>query len=233
MTFDQETGEVYAKGNGHAAPARPASRTLPQPAYDVLNAALAKAIKALPPFIANNRAGKFPYADLRTILETVKPILDAHDVRIRQGEETSFSFDEGGGVKGRLAVIYTDLVHTQTGQFERTQVTIPYTKLDAQGAGSALTYGRRYTLLAALGMTNAEADDDGDDTAPKPMDKAAPDSAELVRMKGSIDKIKSPTDLVEWRTKAENVKAYNRLSEGERERLKLHYDAHGTKLVGE
>ena len=159
MEHDQETGEVYT--NGHA---KPQQRREPrnQPAYDMLGAALGKAVKDLPPFIANNKTGKFPYADLRTILEVVKPALQAHDIRIRQGEETSFSFDEGGGMKGRLSVVYTDLVHTPTGQYERTQITIPYTKLDAQGVGSAMTYGRRYTLLAALGMTNAEADDDGE-----------------------------------------------------------------------
>ena len=228
MEHDQETGEVYT--NGHA---KPQQRREPrnQPAYDMLGAALGKAVKDLPPFIANNKTGKFPYADLRTILEVVKPALQAHDIRIRQGEETSFSFDEGGGMKGRLSVVYTDLVHTPTGQYERTQITIPYTKLDAQGVGSALTYGRRYTLLAALGMTNAEADDDGESTMPVQMDGAAPDSGDLVRLKGAIDKVKTPTELIEWRAKAENVKAYNRLSEGERERLKLHYDARGKALT--
>jgi hypothetical protein len=40
-------------------------------------------------------------------------------------------------------------------------LSIPVTKIDAQSRGSALSYCRRYSLCAALGISSGEDDDDG------------------------------------------------------------------------
>mgnify|MGYP002132282933 FL=1 len=50
-------------------------------------------------------------------------------------------------------------------------MSVPVTKPDAQGAGSALTYMRRYALAAVVGVV--QADDDGNAaSSPKPVVKA-------------------------------------------------------------
>jgi hypothetical protein len=47
----------------------------------------------------------------------------------------------------------------------------------AQAAGSALTYGRRYALTAALGIVTAEDDDDGHAITAAPVPQPAPRGA--------------------------------------------------------
>jgi hypothetical protein len=49
-------------------------------------------------------------------------------------------------------------VHT-SGEWIEQEMSVPVTKPDAQGAGSALTYMRRYALAAFVGIV--QADDDG------------------------------------------------------------------------
>ena len=47
----------------------------------------------------------------------------------------------------------------ESGQWIRTWVKIPVQKLTAQEIGTAVTYGRRYSLAAIAGI--AQHDDDG------------------------------------------------------------------------
>ncbi len=60
----------------------------------------------------------------------------------------------------------TILMH-ESGEFVGGTLSIPVTKADAQGYGSALTYARRYALCALVGI--APGEDDGDAAS-----KAAP-----------------------------------------------------------
>jgi hypothetical protein len=50
------------------------------------------------------------------------------------------------------------IIHT-SGEWIATTVTIPVTKPDAHGLGSALTYGRRYSVSALLAISADEDDD--------------------------------------------------------------------------
>lgn len=91
---------------------------------------------------------KSKYADLSSVIDAVKqPLLDAGIV-FTQGVH-----DAEGGV-----AIETMLLHT-SGEWISSTLRIPATKQDAQGYGSAITYGRRYGLQAICGVP-AE-DDDG------------------------------------------------------------------------
>jgi hypothetical protein len=83
--------------------------------------------------------------------------------------------------------------------------------------GSAITYGRRYSLLAALGLATDEADDDGDRATPKGIE-APSHSANLDALLASLEKAKAKSEaaaLVEWKSDQKNITKYNRLSEGE------------------
>jgi hypothetical protein len=64
----------------------------------------------------------------------------------------------------------TILAHS-SGEWIKQTMEVPVTKPDAQGAGSAITYMRRYALAAVVGVV--QADDDGNAaSSPKPVVKA-------------------------------------------------------------
>jgi len=66
----------------------------------------------------------------------------------------------------------TLLAHFESGEFVQSTITLaPVKDNNPQAVGSALTYARRYTLSAVLGLPIGEDDDDGHQ-ASKP--KAAP-----------------------------------------------------------
>ena len=95
------------------------------------------------------RGGRYTYADLADVLDVVRPVLARHHLALlqplsRDGEPT--------------ITIHTLLVHSSGHVLEWLfQVQSGAT---AQATGSALTYGRRYALTAALGVA-AGGDDDG------------------------------------------------------------------------
>jgi len=100
---------------------------------------------------AENPHFKSKYADIASIIEALKP-LSKHGLAFAQFPETA---EEG-------IIVSTLLMHT-SGQWLRTDVPIPVSKADAQGYGSAITYGRRYGLQALCGL--AADDDDGNAAA--------------------------------------------------------------------
>ncbi len=53
-----------------------------------------------------------------------------------------------------------------SGEWIEDTLAVPVGKADAQGMGSAATYGRRYALAAALGI--AQVDDDGNAASDRP-----------------------------------------------------------------
>jgi hypothetical protein len=90
------------------------------------------------------------YADLEAVIDAVKSALNGAGISILQG----VSGDEGG----RFVRVDTRLLHT-SGEWIEDSCIVPTSKADAQGAGSAITYGRRYGLQSLVGLP-AE-DDDG------------------------------------------------------------------------
>lgn len=92
---------------------------------------------------------KSKYADLAEVWNTIREPLSKNGLSVVQAPV---------GIDGRSVKILTMLLH-KSGQYIRTVTTIPCAKSDAQGIGSALTYGRRYALSALVGI--AQEDDDG------------------------------------------------------------------------
>jgi len=90
----------------------------------------------------------YEYADLPTILATVRPALLQQGVLVAQ---------EAGALDGRTAIT-TRLSHAPSGQWLEVGPLIVPNAGDPQAVGSAITYGRRYQLLALLGLA-AEDDD--------------------------------------------------------------------------
>ena len=89
------------------------------------------------------------YADLSACVEAVIDALNSHGIALMQ--QTSECAD---GV-----IVETVLIHESGESITSGKLHVPASKQDAQGYGSALTYARRYSLMAACGI--APEDDDG------------------------------------------------------------------------
>ena len=132
--------------------------------------AIVKAAAELGPIAkdATNPAFRNKYATLDAIMEQVRPVLAKHGLAVMQGVTHPETVD--GRVVG-LAV-ETRLLHL-SGEWIASTVTLPVEKATAQGAGSAISYGRRYGLSAMLGLT-AEDDDGNAASAPRPAQRSTP-----------------------------------------------------------
>lgn len=108
---------------------------------------------------SNNPHFKSKYADLGNVMDACLPALNAVGIAVIQptGED-----DHGRYVE-------TILIHGESGESLACRVPLIVGKNDMQGYGSAVTYGRRYGLMAMAGI--APEDDDGNAAA-----KAAPKS---------------------------------------------------------
>lgn len=97
---------------------------------------------------STNPAFKSKYADLAGVVEAVVPALNDNGIAVLQ----SPAFD------GECVALTTTLLH-ESGSSVSSTLRMRPTKLDPQGIGSAVTYARRYALLAMSGA--APEDDDG------------------------------------------------------------------------
>ena len=123
---------------------------------------------------STNPAFKSRYADLAVVVEAVIPALNESGIAVIQ----SPSFD------GDLVSVTTVLLH-ESGSSVTGTLSMRPTKMDPQGVGSAITYARRYALLAMAGA--APEDDDGhaasqpgNDRAPTP--PISQDQADALRV---------------------------------------------------
>ena len=96
------------------------------------------------------------YADLSACVEAVVDSLNANGIMLMQKCHES---DTG-------VIVETVFIHESGEMFDAGKLHVPASKLDAQGYGSALTYARRYSLMAACGI--APEDDDGNATSKRP-----------------------------------------------------------------
>jgi hypothetical protein len=90
------------------------------------------------------------YAELATVVATAAPVASKHGLAVSQW----IGYDSEG-----RDVLTTILMHT-SGQYLAETMLLRPVKLDPQAQGSATTYGRRYSYMAALGLV-ADDDDDG------------------------------------------------------------------------
>jgi hypothetical protein len=103
---------------------------------------------------ANAGQYSYTYADLRDALATIRPVFASNGLAVTQ----TASAEEHD------VVVWTTILH-ESGQFLTTQpVRFPVGKT-IQQSGSAITYARRYALMAVCGL--ATEDDDGASAAPR------------------------------------------------------------------
>lgn len=98
---------------------------------------------------SNNPHFKTKYADLGAVWAACRDALTSNGLSVVQFP--------GELIENRMTMT-TMLMHS-SGQWMRETLSIPLSKVDAQGYGSATTYARRYALAAVVGV--CPEDDDG------------------------------------------------------------------------
>lgn len=121
-----------------------------------LAAALVKAQGAMPDLQRDkiNPAFRSRYLSLEKLLEEVLPVLNRHELAVTQWP--TFVETE----TGVLPALRTILVHGPTGEQMQDTMLLREEKQTPQGQGSAITYAKRYALMALCGLS-ADEDDDG------------------------------------------------------------------------
>lgn len=105
------------------------------------------------------------FASLGATIEEVRPVLASHDLAVLQSAVLTS--------EGKTLDVETRLVH-KSGEWLASTTPVPIAKMDPQGAGSALTYGRRYGLQALLCLSTENDDDGNAASRPQPAKRSAP-----------------------------------------------------------
>ena len=162
--------------------------------------ALVKAQKAFGPALksSTNPHFKSRYADLSACVEAVIEGLNGAGIALvqRTSEDTT-------GV-----TVETVFIHESGEMLECGKLHVPAAKHDPQGYGSALTYARRYSLMAACGI--APEDDDGNAASkPRKQEEAPPpiNADQAIEIQDLIDETKTDVaGLLDWVSKNTNTK---------------------------
>jgi hypothetical protein len=128
--------------------------------------ALAKARKVFKPVLktSSNPFFKSKYADLAEVIDATKDGLSDNDLAITQ--PCCF-------LKSDQSVeVHTFMGH-KSGEWIHSILEMPVTKQDAQGVGSAITYGRRYAYSGMVSVAS-EVDDDGEGAVARPAKEINP-----------------------------------------------------------
>lgn len=111
---------------------------------------------------AENPHFKAKYATLAAMTKHALPLLAQHQLAI-----TQIPMPDPDPKRVRVVTV---LLHPSE-QWVRSELSMPLEKATAQGVGSAITYAKRYSFGAMIGLASTEEDDDGQE-ASKPAAKA-------------------------------------------------------------
>lgn len=165
------------------------------------------------------------YADLSSVRDASLPHLNKFGLSALQFPRLLAA---DGGV---LVEIETLLMH-DSGQWISDVLSIPVTKVDAQGVGSAITYGRRYALSAITSV--APVDDDANAAVGERKgsdDSSAPAGAMSVVTVGikQITKKDNPGRASKFTVFTTDGKSYSTIKKADAETAKLAQEA-GNKV---
>lgn len=107
-----------------------------------------------PTFDSANPHFRSKFASLASVRNAVVPVLAAEGLAISQKPSVA---------NGEVVV---DTVLMYGNERDVSTLTMPVAKADAQGIGSAITYARRYALMAVCGVVGDD-DDDGNQAVAK------------------------------------------------------------------
>lgn len=117
-----------------------------------------KVLNEVPNFVTDEtaQAGNrtYKYLNLATILKTIKPVFEKHGLAFSQ----RVTFDNAGEARQVIGTVETIIFDDEE---QMVACSYPFFVTgDPQQVGSAITYARRYSLYAVLGIF-PDKDDDG------------------------------------------------------------------------
>lgn len=95
------------------------------------------------------------FAKFEDIDRVVRPILQRHGLALR------FDVGESNGTVTVRPILSHSNGHTERGEAMKLPLDTSGSKNNTQGAGSAVSYGKRYTMCAMLNIITEGSDDDG------------------------------------------------------------------------
>ena len=140
---------------------------------------------------SNDVSGKKPrvYADINAVLRAVRPTLSKHGIAIVQGPSVSVS-----DAACTLVSVVTRLSHT-SGEWMESTCYIRAKDDSAWSIGSAITYARRYGLVAMTGCV----------CAGETIDDDAEDAQFGVKENGAVVTLKKPKGYDAWQKSLLNM----------------------------
>lgn len=148
---------------------------------DQLFLALQAAQKTVTHLIKDKKGHNYKYGDLKQLLELFEQHFEPQGFIQIQGHTESRP--------GEISAT-TRLIHVPSGQWIETVFTCDVDKQGGpQGAGSATTYARRYSLEGLMGI--AHVDDDGQSAQ-----KAQPNKSQVAQEQNQADEVAQKTELV-------------------------------------
>jgi hypothetical protein len=188
------------------------------PLIGQLVAARAKATKEIKTIIKDKKADipnkqggrgyAYSYADLAGVMEAVEDALAAQEMALFQTIQE----------RGNRTVLITTLAHSSD-QWISSEVSVSSPAAGPQVFGSSLTYMRRYSALAILGIA-PDTDDDG---------KAAQERADQARQKPQ-DRVEPPGSSTNHPPKAANATQRPPGGSGDPQRIPMPADAGGFRI---
>lgn len=108
------------------------------------------------------------YASLENVMDTARPHLQTCGLVLMQAP---------GRVVDGCIEVSTRISHAESGEWLQATMHVPLAKRDPQAAGSALTYGQRYSAMAALGLP--PTDDDAEVAIDRRNERPTPDKVNV------------------------------------------------------
>ena len=140
--------------------------------------------------VADTGSYKYRYADLASAAQQARTVLAEHGLAVHQAAH--------GETLGSISIT-TTVWHT-SGQWIAAPPLVMPAKGGPQDVGSAITYGRRYALMAFLGLATDDDDGAGAQRAAEEANKPHPLSGRVAEAQTTIKRL-TDTDkdaLREW-----------------------------------
>jgi hypothetical protein len=106
---------------------------------------------------------KNSYASLEAVVDAIRQPCQMAGLVVLQAP---------GEIANNCISVSTMIAHAKSGEWIRSTLQLPMAKTDPQGAGSALTYAERYSLMAMFNLP--PVDDDGESAVDRSRNYAAP-----------------------------------------------------------
>lgn len=176
-----------------------------------LVSALSKAQGKIQPakFNKTNPHYKTRYADFTSVMDACRTALSDNGLAVMQYCET---------INNDLTLV-TMLAHT-SGQWIKSHYPLKPAQMTSQAIGACMTYAKRYSLSAMIGIVADDDDDDGETdrvqqnqaSAPKPVKLASSDQIEEI--KGYDSKLDSDTraKIQKWLVEDQGVTSFDQIN---------------------